>query len=302
MKDVNLKILSLFVAILLFLYVHSQSNSSIVALVVPVEIKNLPANKMILLPRTRQAQVTIKGPSFVVRDLAISAMTFRVSMPVDISNQYTVRLNEKTLPIPPSVEVLSIEPAELELIFDDVIEAEVPVVVPRIGKLPEGYNLVSQKTIPSRVVVKGPKTDIQGLRRVESDPVDFREVTDSLELELDLRNPGKYSEALTKTVQYKAEIKSITSEKTFKDLIVKVVSTGASENKFELSSEKISVEVTGPKKRIQKLAPSEIEVFLEIPEDFSQSELQLPVQVRLPENVELVLATPEMVTVKKKKH
>ncbi|MCB0336029.1 MAG: YbbR-like domain-containing protein, partial [Bdellovibrionales bacterium] len=278
-------------------YVHSQSNSSVVSLIVPVEIKNLPSTKMILLPSTRQAQVTVKGPSFLVRDLAVSALTFRVNMPANVSNQYTVQLNEKSLPIPSTISVLNIEPSEIDLILDDVTESELPIVTPRIGKLEDGYSLTGQSSIPSRALVRGPKTEVQTLKRIESDPVDFRELTETSTFVLKLRPPGKYTQVLQDSVQHTVQISAKTTERRFKEIAVQA--EGLDKNMFKISPAVVQVEVSGAKRVLKELSAQDITAKVDGDGNASVGK-KLKVQVVVPDKAQLVMVDPETVSVVKK--
>ena len=67
-----LKLVSLLAAILLAYSVHSDRNTSVLSFNVPIEIKNPPDDKVLVKPTRRLAQVTVRGPSFLVGPLVSS--------------------------------------------------------------------------------------------------------------------------------------------------------------------------------------------------------------------------------------
>ena len=107
-KDIPLKLASLFIALVLAYGVHSARNSSVVSLFVPLEIKNTPEDRVVVKPVKRGAQVTLRGPSFLVGPLASSPPPLRVKLPDGIEERASVSFRAADLTLPPSIEVLSI--------------------------------------------------------------------------------------------------------------------------------------------------------------------------------------------------
>ena len=291
MKNLGLKFLSLSIAILLYLFVHSQTNSTVIALVVPVELKNMPAEKMILLPALRQAQVSIKGPSFLVREVAISSPAFHIKLPDEVGQRYEVSLTGSDLALPPSIEVVSIEPPTMELIFDTVVEKELPVEVPRIGRLNGNVRLVDMEIVPETVVVRGPATELEGVHSIRSRPVDMRTIVQSKQLDLSLRGIGQYSKAMAESVSVAVNVVSVSLEKEFIDEPVEVrVSNGYS---YEVIPKFVKVEVTGPRKLVNRLETDKVTPFVKIEGVLDKNEVD--VQVDLPEGISLVATDPQKV-------
>lgn len=288
MKNLGLKVLSLTIALMLYLFVHSQTNATVIALVVPVELKNMPAEKMVLLPALRQAQVSIKGPSFLVREVAISSPAFHVKLPKDVGQRYEVSLSDDQLPLPPSVEVLSIQPSSMELIFDTVITRDLPVEVPRIGKLSESVRLVDVTVTPETVAVRGPETELKGVDSIRSQPIDMRTIETSTDFTVSLRTIGQYSKATTDTVTVSVAVASVSLEKKFPAIPVEVrVVNGYS---YEVIPGVVDVEVTGPHKIIEKLTASAVTPFVKVEGVLESNDLA--VRVDLPEGVSLVQTDP----------
>ena len=291
MKNLGLKFLSLSIAVLLYLFVHSQTNSTVIALVVPVELKNMPAEKMVLLPALRQAQVSIKGPSFLVREVAISSPAFHIDLPDDVGQRYEVSLTGSDLALPPAVEVVSIEPPTMELIFDTVVEKELLVEVPRIGRLGENVRLVDMVVTPETVLVRGPATELDGVHSIRSKPIDMRTLEKSRKFDLSLRGIGQYSKAMEESVGVEVNIVSVSVERKFIDEPVEVrVSNGYS---YEVIPDMVTIEVSGPRKLVDALDSSQVTPYVKVEGVLDQNEVA--VQVDLPEGIAFVASDPQKV-------
>ena len=114
-QHLPLKIASLFIALILAYAVHSAGNASVVSLYVPVEIKNIPDDKVVVSPTKRSVQITIRGPSFLIGPIASSPPSLRARLPDEVRDRAIVNFQPIDLNLPRSIEVLSIEPSRMEL-------------------------------------------------------------------------------------------------------------------------------------------------------------------------------------------
>ena len=89
MKNGVLFIISAAISLHLLLFVNSQRNNSQRVLVMPVEIQNLPRDKVILLPTLRQIEVTIQGPEFIVTKAAAGAHSVKVDLPAHVGDRFS---------------------------------------------------------------------------------------------------------------------------------------------------------------------------------------------------------------------
>jgi len=208
-ENLDLKLFSLLLAIVLAYVVNSERNTSVIGIVVPLEIQNVPTNKIMVWPAKREAQVTVKGPSFLVGPITSSPPVFKVHLPNDLKNRFVLSLKGSDLVLPPLVQVLSIEPSEMELLFDDLDTREVPVEVPRIGKLADSSMTAAIDVTPKMVTLSGPVSELREVRSVESYPVNLSEISGSTSMELALRLPGTLILASVKRVVAKIEVTGI---------------------------------------------------------------------------------------------
>ena len=303
MKNLSLKLWSVLIAVALAYFVRGQGNRSVMSLIVPVELQNLPSEKVVLLPQSPQAQITLRGPSHVLSEVNRTPMSFKVRVPDDVGNRYLTSLQGNRLSLPPSVEILRIDPAEMEFVLDSLVQKKLGVEVPRIGSLQRDYRLEDIIVSPAEVLVTGPETEVEGLQRVNTQQVDLRELTEDTTQELPLRMSGKFLRFQPETVSVDIRVRAITRERRFSE--VPVVVTGKNLSKRWMPDPStVALEISGPRPIIQKMKSDDIVVVVEVPENVERQteedlrSLQFQPMVQLPENVELVQITPREVAIK----
>ncbi|MCB9030454.1 MAG: hypothetical protein H6619_05325 [Deltaproteobacteria bacterium] len=294
MKNLGLKLFSVLIAVGLSYYVNSETNVSVIGFSVPVEIKNVPEDKMLVWPLSPKAQITVKGPSYLVSQVATSKLTFQVRVPASVTNNFRAALDRAELSVPASVEVMSIEPAEVNLTFDKKLVKEFPVVIPRFGNLPEGIQLEKIKVTPNTITLTGPESELKGIRTIETEPIDIREIRESTNRVLKVRLPGNLTKASEESVQLRIEVSSIDKERRFKAVPLEL--RAPSNMNYTIEPNNVSVEISGTIDVIQKLKKRTVVPFVKFGDDVAKGD-KLPVSVELPEGVSLVLLEPENVTV-----
>jgi YbbR domain-containing protein len=292
MKNFGLKVLAVAIALSLYLFVHSQNNSSIISLVVPVELRNLPTNKVVILPALRQAQVSIKGPSFMLREVAISAPTFRIDLPPELGDRFDVVLTGADLALPSAIEVVSISPSKLELIFDSIVTKKLPLEVPKIGSLPEDYELSEIRLEPSEIEVTGPETELRGLTSIPTRPLDLRAISGDSESVLAVRGPGSLTKTSIEQVKVFIKVNQIQAKKKFSKLKIQINSENNA--KYNVSPEEVNIVLVGPKSKLAGLTEETVKPYISINADNSKQN-ELPIVIDLPDGVSIANISPEKV-------
>lgn len=293
LNNLPLKIISILGAIMLYMFANSQTNSSVISLVVPIEVLNVPKEKVILLPDIRQAQVSFKGPSFLVREVAMSAPAFRVSLPDTPKNREVINLSDQSLTVPPGVDIVSIEPPELELFLDNLITKNVTVQIPIIGKLNSDYKLVKITPDPENINITGSQTEIRSIKSIQTLPLDLRDIKESTSKILKLRNLGKFSKTNVDVIKADVEVEVIKIEKTFKDIPIKVV--GSDINSLNLSPKKVDIEISGPKSKVLEIKKEELLPYVNF--DTGKPEGTYKVNLELSEGLELIIIIPDKINI-----
>jgi YbbR domain-containing protein len=292
MKNLGLKGLSIVIAVLLSYFVNSEENSTVFTFIAPVEVRNIPAGKVLQAREVPQAHVTIRGPSFVLSRIPAAPPMFRVSASGAIDG--VVQLRKSELALPPYVEVVSIQPSELKLDFDDLAEVKVGIKAPILGPVGSDYKVDSVVVTPESVTLKGAAREIRRLAVIQTEPVEVRDVKKTVLRSVPLRLPSDAVEASVKEVSVEVRIVPIESRREFERVPVEVRSV-AGEN-YALTPPVVGVEIRGRREEIEKLDRDHVIPYVRLGKDYREREV-VEVGVELPAGLSVARVDPPRVEV-----
>lgn len=207
MKDLGLKLFSLLAAIVLSFVVGGEQNTSVVAFNSRLEIKNLSENKILISPSNPQVLVTVRGPSFLLKTLTSLAPSLIYKAPGLLPDKVTINTQALDLHLPPLVDIIKLEPSEMDLKFDTLITKNMRVEVPRVGQVPGKLYLESAKVMPEEVTLKGPERELANIKSIQTYPLDLNSITASGVYELTLRLPTSVQAVGIDEVKVQVELK-----------------------------------------------------------------------------------------------
>ncbi|MCS7024021.1 MAG: CdaR family protein [Bryobacteraceae bacterium] len=175
-ENLGLKLLSLAVALLLWLALVGEPNTTS-AIVVPVQYHNLPKDLEISSEFVHSAYVEVRGTRARLATLGNAVVV------IDLAGQ--TQPGERTFPIlgsnvnlPPGVEFLRAIPSQIRLRLEPRIMREVPVMVRYGPSIPQGLQIARQQVDPDAVRIVGPASNVQRIDHVQTDPVEFLHATE----------------------------------------------------------------------------------------------------------------------------
>ena len=297
MKHLGLKLFSLAIAIVLSYIVNGERNSSVVSFAASVELRNLPDSKVLIQPSRPEVQVTVRGPSFLVRPLPGASHSFIVRLPRgEVPDKFSAVLQQADLALPPSVEIMRIEPSQVDLRFDSMASKSVKVEVPRLGQLSTGLSLENISVKPEEIEIRGPKREIDVIRSVQTYPVDLRSVDKSSSLPSILRLPASVIGANNGEVVITVKVAAAFEEKRFDGCAVEVRSTPGVMAP-EITPTNVDVVIRGPEKLIRSITEKQCTPYIRVltnAPDASEADVKLD----LPEGVLLDRTFPARVKLK----
>jgi YbbR domain-containing protein len=291
-----LKLVSLLAAILLAYSVNSDRNTSVLSFNVPIEIKNPPDDKLLVKPAKRMAQVTVRGPSFLVGPLVSSPPPLRVMVPDNVGERLQVSLKSSDLAVPSMVEVVGVEPPDIELVFEPIEQRELKIEVPRVGQLRKDLTLSKVDFDPKVAVVKGPRSELKQLRFIESNPIDLEDISESQSVNLTLRNPGNQITLITKTVAVRVGIDEVPREVTFEKRPVEL-RTAPKVSDIGFEPIEVTVIVEGPPALVADLNPGEVVPYVRVKDAPPKEGKVIDINVDVPEGISVSKVDPASVFV-----
>jgi YbbR domain-containing protein len=169
--NIGLKILSLVIAVVLWAVVTRDPMAEI-ALNVPIEFHHVPKNLEISSEVIPQAQIRIRGPVRVIRDIAQTDVHPIIDLEGVTPGEKTFDLTTKQIHLPRQVDVVQVVPTQLRVSFDRRMTKEVEVKPRVTGTFASGYRILSATVEPNRIAIVGPERRVKMIDDAVTDPVD----------------------------------------------------------------------------------------------------------------------------------
>ena len=170
--NLGLKIVSLLIAIALWLAVSNEPPSE-AAVNVAIVFRNMPEDLEISSENIPSAQVRVRGPERLVRQLQPSDVHAEIDLTGMKPGERTFDLAAQQIHQPSELEVVQVVPSQFHLTFDTRLTRQVPVQ-PRIARtFASGYALERVEVDPPAITITGPKKHVEAVESAITDPLDL---------------------------------------------------------------------------------------------------------------------------------
>jgi YbbR domain-containing protein len=171
-NDAALKLVSLVLATCTWFFVKGVTSDWRLIEGVPLEVK-AKSGLTVLQTSASTANVTVRGTREDVRQVSRQDLSAVVDLTHDDRvGPITVKLTPRLVRHSRRVQVSEIDPAEVTVNVDEMIERELPVQPQLGGEMPPNLSIERVVTQPETVKVKGPKALLNGMKSITTLPVD----------------------------------------------------------------------------------------------------------------------------------
>ncbi|MGA8154245.1 MAG: CdaR family protein [Terriglobales bacterium] len=169
--NLGLKLISLGLAVGMWLLVVRDPLAE-VAVNVPLEFHNMPANLDISAESIPTAQIRLRGPERIVHKLRPSDVYVEIELGNLKPGEHTFDLTDNQIHRPTGLEVVQVVPSQVHFTFDDRLVRRVPVQPRVVGSFASGYRIGQVLADPAFVTISGPKKHVEEVEAATTDPVD----------------------------------------------------------------------------------------------------------------------------------
>jgi YbbR domain-containing protein len=171
-NDAALKLVSLVLATCTWFFVKGVTSDWRLIEGVPLEVK-AKSGLTVLQTSVSTVNVTVRGTREDVRQVSLQDLSAVVDLTHDDRvGPITVKLTPRSVRHSRRVQVSEIDPAEVTVNVDEMIERELPVQPQLGGEMPPNLSIERVVTQPETVKVKGPKALLNGMKSITTLPVD----------------------------------------------------------------------------------------------------------------------------------
>jgi len=291
-QNLGLRIISLLLAIGLWIFVNAGQHSSVEAFNIPVSYRGLPTSFVITNEHPDFVKIQISGPQTLLSLVDPSRLVLKLDLSGVGIGQASFKIGLESFNVPRGTAVTSISPSQIVLDLDKIVVRDLPVHVVAIGAPADGYRIGSIETVPPRVEAKAPSREFAALETVDTEPVDVAGLASETERVAAITTSGNMLRIDPSEVTVKIGLLPVIAAKDFHGVPITVRDTPY---QSRLQPPRINLLLRGAKLELSKLDLSGV-VFVD-GDGMVPGTYDTPVQVQLPLGVELVHLWPDKVRI-----
>jgi YbbR domain-containing protein len=288
-----LKLFSLAFAFGLWLLVNAGERDTEQTMLVPVELRNLSQQFVVVGQRPEFVDARVSGPRTLLGRL--SGKKIALDLTGVRPGPSSFRVSTELLNLPRGVKLLRVTPSVISLDIARMIKRVIPVRVDLVGSPPFGYETGEIEVSPSTVEVSGPAPQVERLPVVMTEVMDISRLTQSVTKDLGLRGlDGEFVRYNIEHARVRVEIQEVIATREFRRLRVSVKNAA-----FRLPQTPFFVDVwlRGPQRIVDRIRLTDGDVFVDA-NGQGPGEVTLPITVLAPSGVEVISQYPTEVDLK----
>jgi YbbR domain-containing protein len=287
-QDLGLRIISVLLAITLWVFVNSGQRGSVEFFTVPISYRNLPPHFLIVNPHPESARIQVTGPRTLLSLIEPSHLMIKLDLTGVAVGQASFKIGSDSFNVPRQTMVTSISPSQIVLDIDRIVTRDAPVHVSLEGSVTKGYRVSSVTAAPSTVRLKGPSKDLARIDRVESEPVNVSATTSNISHVVPLISPSERVRLDPAQVTANVTLSQVIGQKEFRGVPI-----GVRNNDYpvKLDPARINLTLHGPILKLQQIDLSKA-VFVDA-DGILPGSYDVPVQISLPDGIDLVHQSAE---------
>jgi YbbR domain-containing protein len=167
-----LKILSLVLATGLWLVISPDQEPAEVAVRVPIELRNVPAELEISSATIPEAQIRVRGPERMIRELRSTDIHAELQLADAKPGERTFDLTSQQIRLQRNLIVVQVVPGQVHLSFDTRLTREVEIHPRVTGNFAPGQQVGKVLADPEKIKITGPQHHVELVSAATTDPVD----------------------------------------------------------------------------------------------------------------------------------
>lgn len=289
-RNLGLRILSIVLALGLWLFVNTGQHGALENFTVPISYRNLPPHFLITNPHPSSVKIQVSGPRTLLSLIEPSRIALKIDLTGVAVGQASFKISPDSFNVPRQTSVTSISPSQLILDVDRVVTRDVPVRLTLTGEVTHGYRVASATANPAKVQLRGPSRTLSQIDSVATEPIDLTGFTTTIARIAPLVSPSDSVRLDPLQVAANVTFAQIVAQRQFRGVPITVRN---SDFPVTLEPSHLNLTLRGPMLTLQKLDLAKA-VFVDA-EGISPGGYDVPVQISLPDGVDLIHQSAEKV-------
>jgi len=248
-ENVGLKALSLILAITVFLLVNTDRDREIAARV--GVSYTLPPDRVLVSERLDEVRITIKGRWQRLRKFDERSLD-RINIDLRRATTGEVPITADMFDLPSGLQITSISPKSVRVVFDRRVEKLVEVMPQLAGRPMHGYFVSEVKPQPATLRVRGAAGTLAALSAVRTQDVSVEGRTESFTADTAAITPDGVEPEGSATISVQIVIDEELVTRKMPGLAVRAAGDGVDPAKWKVTPAQVDVSLTGTVLAIEK--------------------------------------------------
>jgi YbbR domain-containing protein len=265
-RNIGLKLGSLLLATILWITITGQGTDDRILRDVPYQIRNVPENLIMTDRGVGFVDIYIRGPRSMIPTIRPEDCSVFVNLPQDPvtgSMEIDILLSDVTIPYPNQVSLLQVTPQSVTVILDELITRTVQIQPLLRGSPHPDYQLGEWQVEPPDAELRGPRSYLENLETIYSEPIDIANQTMSFNERVSLKPASPLVSVIQPSrVSAIIEILDRTIERSFPEFEITVV-PDTPDSSVNVSPVVVTLTISGPAATLNKIRPNDIELVVD---------------------------------------
>ena len=289
-RNAGLRIISVLLAIGLWIFVNGAQHSSVQLFSVPIRYRGLPRGFVITNPHPNFVKVQITGP----RTLLSLTEPNRLAIKLDLAGvgvgQASFKIGPDSFNVLRGTSVTGISPSQIVLNIDKWVVRPTPVHLNIAGKVAIGYKIIASEVSPPTVTLKGPSRALARIESVQTEPFDVSGMAADTSRDLALVAPGGMIRMLPAQVMATVNLGQVIANREYRGLPIAVRD---SDYRTRVIPSHVNITVRGAMLAVNKLDLTGA-VYVEA-DGMLPGVYDVPLQIKLPDSFQIMRQSAEKI-------
>jgi diadenylate cyclase len=146
---------------------------------IPIEFINPDQKIEIVSSSASNVKLLISGARPLIKSIRPEQINIKLNLSQAAVGMNRLIITQKNIHLPPGIHLKQIEPSELEIKLDTLIEKEIPIQPHWVGKLPEGLVMEKASSIPETIKITGVGLAMRDISTIFTEEIALNNVEES---------------------------------------------------------------------------------------------------------------------------
>ena len=205
LENLGLKIASVLLAIVLWIFVTSRGQSEM-SIDVPLQFNDIPVGLEMVNHNIKMVTLTVKGHEGLIKNLKPSDVRVSIDLSKAKKGEGIYYIHRDNIKIPHGLTVTSIDPSSVKVATAETVTKIVRVIPVVAGEPERGYHIKSMEVSPQTIIIEGIRSEISRISTMKTEPVDVTGLNETVTQDAKLDLGGRNVRSKTGTVSVKIVI------------------------------------------------------------------------------------------------